>query len=196
MSEEAKTASPAKRDFQEFEAKILDAASKATVEEQEAAKKFVNKSDVTTVETLTPIIAALLYVELNKHNRDFSLGKAQAYAHQMNLGYWRLVHQGIAFYPNKKLADGQHRIAAVFLSGTTQQFTVFRNFSEDAMEAIDTGKRRTAGDAFGITGLVAKDDSKIAGAIVETVMKYEHRRIHAYSISPSIYEQTDWATAN
>ena len=142
------------------------------------------------------MISAILFVDFNKHNRDFSLSKAQSYAQQMQLGYWRLVHQGIAFYPSKKLADGQHRIAAVFLSGTTQAFTVFRNFSEDAMEAIDTGKRRTAGDAFGITGLVPRQYSKVAGAIVDTVMKYESLRLHAKSISPSIYEQKDWAKAH
>lgn len=196
MQSENATSSGVNRDLQEFEAKILDAATNASVADQETAKAIVNKTDVTSVETVTPVVAALLYVELNKHNRDFSLSKAHAYAHQMNLGYWRLIHQGLAFYPNGKLADGQHRIAAVFLSGVTQQFTVFRNFAEDAMEAIDTAKRRTAGDAFGITGVVAKADSKIAGAIVETVMKYEHRRLHAQTISPSIYEQKDWATAN
>jgi hypothetical protein len=84
----------------------------------------------------------------------------------------------------------------VFLSGTTQQFAVFRNFSEDAMQAIDVGKRRTAGDAFGLTKLVAKDASKIAATIVTDVMKYEHRRLHTKSISPSIYEVQDWAKAN
>jgi hypothetical protein len=45
----------------------------------------------------------------------------------------------------------------------------------------------------GITGLIAKEDSKIAGAIVESVMKYEARRLEAKTISPSIYEQKDWA---
>jgi hypothetical protein len=185
---------PENRDMKEFEAQILDAAASATPEDHLAAETFVNKLDMTSIETLTPVVAALLFVELNKHNRDFSLAKAHAYAHQMLRGYWRLVHQGLAFYQNRRLADGQHRIAAVFLSRTTQQFTVFRNFSEDAMEAIDTAKRRTAGDAFGITGLFSKEQSKVAGSIVETIMKYEYRRLHARSITPSIYEQKEWAT--
>jgi hypothetical protein len=189
-------AGKASRDMQEFEAKILDAAVNATPEEQAAAKLIVEKSDITTVETISPVLAAVLFVELNKHNRDFTLSKAHVYASQMTAGYWRLVHQGLAFYPNKKLADGQHRLAAVFLSGTSQQFTVFRNFSEDAMQAIDIGKRRTAGDAFGLTKLVSKDDSKLAASIADAVMKYEHRRLHAKSISPSIYEIQDWAKAN
>jgi hypothetical protein len=184
------------RDMQEFEAKILDAATAASKEDQEASKRIVDRSDEVTVETITPVIAALLFVELNKHNRDFSLPKAHAYAIQMSKGYWRLVHQGLAFYQDRKLADGQHRIAATFLSGTTQQFTVFRNFAHDALEAIDTAKRRTAGDAFGITGLVPKDDAKIAGSIVEAVMKYEERRTHARSFTPSIYEQKDWLKAH
>jgi hypothetical protein len=124
------------RDQQEFDAKILDIAAKASNDEQEAAKRIVDNKTVISVETITPIVAALLFVELNKHNRDFSLSKAHYYAEQMRKGYWRLIHQGLAFYPTRKLADGQHRIAAVFLSDTTQQFTVFRNFADDAMEAI------------------------------------------------------------
>jgi hypothetical protein len=184
------------RDMQEFEAKILDAATLASEQDQQTTKHIVDRSEDLTVETITPTIAALLFVELNKHNRDFSLAKAHTYADQMAKGYWRLVHQGLAFYPTRKLADGQHRIAAVFLSGTTQQFTVFRNFAEDAMEAIDTAKRRTAGDAFGIIGLVRKDDAKIAGSIVETVMKYEELRLTTRRFTPSIYEQKDWANAH
>jgi hypothetical protein len=190
------TVDAANRDQQEFDAKILDIAAKASNDEQEAAKRIVDNKSVISVETITPIIAALLFVELNKHNRDFSLSKAHYYAEQMRKGYWRLIHQGLAFYPTRRLADGQHRIAAVFLSDTTQQFTVFRNFADDAMEAIDTAKRRTAGDAFGISGLVAKNDAKVGGSIVEAVMRYEHRRLYAKSITPSIYEQKDWATTN
>jgi hypothetical protein len=186
----------ANRELQEFEAKVLTMATNATAEDRQTAKNIVDTPELLSIVTITPVIAALLFIELNKHNRDFSLAKAHAYAHQMLLGYWRLVHQGLAFYPDKKLADGQHRIAAVLLSGTTQQFTVFRNFAEDAMEAIDTAKRRTAGDAFGIVGLVAKNDAKIAGSMVERVMKYEELRLHAKKITPSIYEQKDWANTH
>jgi hypothetical protein len=177
----------------EFDAKVLQLASQATTGDKTAAAQIVDNQTICSVETITPVIAALLFLELNKHNRDFSLSKAQAYAQQMRLGYWRLIHQGLAFYADRKLADGQHRIAAVILSDAPQRFTVFRNFDKDALEAIDTSKRRTAGEAFGITGLIAKDDSKIAGAIVESVMKYEARRLEAKTISPSIYEQKDWA---
>lgn len=182
--------------MQEFEAKILQAANTATAEERAGAKGIIDNPQQTTVERIMPAVAAVLFTETNKHNRDFSLSKARDYAHQMELGYWRLVHQGLAYYPNKKLADGQHRLAAVFLSGTAQPFTVFRNFADDAMEAIDTAKRRTAGDAFGIIGLVEKKDAKIAGAAVERVMKYEVMRLSTRKITPSIYEQKDWATAH
>jgi hypothetical protein len=189
----AVAAARASRELQEFEAKIVEAAVTASEEDKVAAQAIADSGEITSVETINPIVAAILFVELNKYNRDFSLAKAHAYARQMRLGYWRLVHQGLAFYPNKKLADGQHRLAAIFLSGMTLQFTVFRNFEEDAMQAIDTGKRRTAGDAFGITGLVARDHAKIAGAMVDRVMKYEALRSEAKRINPSIYEQEAWA---
>src|SRR5262245_11846960 len=187
------SASAANREMQEFEAKVLDLVNRATKEDKAAAKAIVNGKNAVSVETITPVVAALLFFEFNKHNRDFSLKKAQDYAHQMDLGYWRLIHQGLAFYKDGKVADGQHRLAAVIMSGSPQQFTVFRNFADDAMEAIDTAKRRTAGDAFGIIGLVNKNYAKIAGSMVETVMKYEELRIHARKFTPSIYEQKDWA---
>ena len=189
------TPSLVNREMLEFDAKVLRLVSHATAADRETAARIVDDpTSMVSVESISAVIAALLFLELNKHNRDFSLSKAQSYAEQMKLGYWRLVHQGIAFYPDRKLADGQHRLAALILSDTTQRFTVFRNFEKDALEAIDTSKRRTAGEAFGITGLIAKDDSKIAGSIVETVMKYEALRIDAKRIQPSIYEQKDWAT--
>lgn len=189
-----KQVSLANRDMMEFDAKVLQLVSLATAEDKATAARIVDDpASICSVESISPTIAAVLFLELNKHNRDFSLSKAHAYAQQMRLGYWRLIHQGIAFYSDRKLADGQHRLAATILSGTTQRFTVFRNFEKDALEAIDTSKRRTAGEAFGITGLIAKDDSKIAGSIVESVMKYEIRRLEAKTVTPSIYEQKDWA---
>lgn len=194
----AAPASPINRELMEFLAKVADLVANATPAERTAARRVIERDDVAkdvqTVETLTPVIAAIIFHENNVHNRDFSLSKAQAYAHQMRLGYWKLVHQGIAFYVDKKLADAQHRLAAVVLSDTEQRFYVCRNFDHDALEAIDTAKRRTAGEAFGITGLISKEESKVAGSMVESVMKYESLRLHAKSIAPSIYEQKDWAT--
>lgn len=188
-----KDVSKVNREKLEFEAKILDAAVKISAVDKTAANLIVDAEPQCGVSTITPAMAAYLFVETNKHNRDFSLSKAHDYAEQMRKGYWKLTHQGLAWYPDRKLSDGQHRLAATFLSSTSQQFAIFRRFDPDALEAIDTAKRRTAGEAFGITGMVNKNDAKIAGSIVEAIMKYEALRLHAKRITPSIYEQKDWA---
>lgn len=183
------------RDITDFQTRILEAAAGAAPADQTAVKRIIDCPTQQTVETITPSAASILFVETNKHNRDFALAKALRYAEQMKKGYWHLHHQGLAFYPNKSLADGQHRLAAVFLSGTVQPFSVFRDFEEAALEAIDIGTKRTSADAFGITQVVAKDDAVIAGPVVETVMKYEGKRLQGKTVVPSIYEQKDWATA-
>ncbi|WP_277214004.1 hypothetical protein, partial [Isoptericola croceus] len=86
------------------------------------------------------------------HNRNFGLAKAKFYADAMKRGEWKLIHQGLAFYPDGKIADGQHRLAAVAISGTTQKFVMFPNFQDGDVDAIDVGKARSAGDAVQLLG--------------------------------------------
>jgi hypothetical protein len=70
----------------------------------------------------------------------------------MKSGTWRLTHQGIAFDESGNLVDGQHRLLAVISSSVPTRFWVFNGVSREAMIAIDTGKARSAEDAFVLLG--------------------------------------------
>ena len=193
LTELVSVTKPVSRDMQEFTAKLTHMASIADANDREELSTILGPGEPYGVITLSPTVAAILYVENNKHNREFSLAKASWYAQCMRRGEWRLIHQGLALYPDNTIADGQHRIAAVALSNTRQQFTLFRDFDPEAMKAIDVGKRRTAGDALQLGGV---PEGKLAAAIAETIMKYEHRRIYTRSFMPSIYEIEDWTRTN
>lgn len=68
---------------------------------------------------------------------------------------WRLTHQGIAFYDDLTLADGQHRLAAISESGKSIKMMVTTGVPKDidTVLAVDCGKSRTVIDSNFISGL-------------------------------------------
>ena len=151
MSIQTETSDPSEprksQAMQDFEDLIERLVHDATPADREKIGDLVNPEGVVRIDGLAPVQAALLYHEHQGHNRDYSLSKTNYYAEAMKRGEWKLIHQGMAFYPDGNIADGQHRAAAVAVSGTTQKFVMFPNFQDGAVDAIDVGKARSAGDA-------------------------------------------------
>lgn len=75
------------------------------------------------VETITPQIAEE-YLTHNEGNRNIRYSVANMYARDMKNGKWELTPQGISFYEDGRLADGQHRLIAVIKSGCSVDFNV------------------------------------------------------------------------
>ncbi|MCH8195227.1 MAG: hypothetical protein IIB12_04065 [Chloroflexi bacterium] len=144
--------------MQDFENLIERLANAATTAVREYIAKLVDPNGTVRIDELTPAHAAVLYRDHQGHNRDFSLAKANYYAEAMKRGDWKLIHQGLAFYRDGKIADGQHRTAAVAISGTTQKFVMFPSFGDGDVDAIDVGKGRSAGDAVQLLGF---EDSRL-----------------------------------
>lgn len=91
---------------------------------------------VTTWELITPELAAA-YLNKNSVNRnlkDTSIGRLAA---DMRDGKWRLTHQGIAFYEDGRLSDGQHRLHAIIRSGVSVMMSVTRGLPLVSAGAID-----------------------------------------------------------
>lgn len=88
----------------------------------------------------------------NASNRKPRIATMKQYADDMKAGNWTRCTAPIAFYENGDLADGQHRLQAVILSGTEQPFYVIRGLSKQDGLNIDTGKARTLVDAGKISG--------------------------------------------
>ena len=101
---------------------------------------------------VTPEMASRFLAENNSKNRNLRERVAKKYAQDMANGRWEGTHQGIAFYSDGTLADGQHRLRAVVISGLTVRFLVFRGLEKKSGIAIDMHTQRSIHDALKIGG--------------------------------------------
>lgn len=88
-------------------------------------------------------------MEYLKHNtknyRTLRPSKVIQYASIMKRGEWQLTSEGIAFYENGDLANGQHRLNAIVKSNVTVPIYVTFDVPNDAKE-YDRGMKRSSGD--------------------------------------------------
>lgn len=106
-------------------------------------------SITTTKETITPQMAAE-YLNHNVKNRRIRKDAVAMIARDIQAGRFRTTHQGIAFYEDGALADGQHRLTAIMKAGVPVEIMVTRGLKRDAMSAIDRGTTRNVADIFAI----------------------------------------------
>jgi hypothetical protein len=157
-----------------FEKKAAELAANATAEDRATFERIIAASGKPEKVTLTPGLAALIW-QANKRNRDFSFSKGKWFAGIIERGEFFFTHQGIAFYPNGELFDGQHRVAAVILTGKSVEIMTTPNMDPRALYAIDMSKPRTAGEGLTLEGV---SDGIEKGKIARAVMTYEYQ--HAY----------------
>lgn len=101
---------------------------------------------------ITPEAAAEM-LRKNSRNRALMLSHVQSLASQMKAGQFRTTHQGIAFLEDGTLADGQHRLAAIVMSGVTVKMMVTVGLTSKEVDAVDwnTTPRRLH-DVYRMTG--------------------------------------------
>lgn len=126
----------------------------------------------TTIETIDAEKAKkyLALVE-EGHQRKFNKNRAEKYAKAMRGHQWILTHQGIAFDENGRLIDGQHRLAAIPMSGTTQKFLVTRGLPVAVkngatlftIDSIDRGDMRSVADQLAMRNKI-KNSHRVATA--------------------------------
>ena len=87
--------------------------------------------------TITPEIAAKM-LEWNNHNRPLYSATYINYARQMSNNKWRETGVPLIFDP-RGLADGQHRLKAILLSGKTYTFTINITEDEEIHMYLDNG---------------------------------------------------------
>ena len=171
--------------MQAFNEKVDALVAAATEKDRVALRELIKPDAVIGVREVTPVMAALIFKEHNGHNREFSYSKALYYAQAMERGDWKINHQGVAFYADGNLADGQHRFAAVLMANKPQRFVVMASFDDDAFDTIDIGKIRNAGDALFLRGVA---DPAVKAAIVRVVMAYEHKQKTGRFLTPTVIE--------
>lgn len=117
--------------------------------------------------------AALLQdaFEGQRKRRDVHI---QRLAEDMRLGRFRLSPDAVLICQGK-LANGQHRLAAVVESGLTQPFVVMETNDSELYKVLDSGIGRTVGDAIGTREYVTA-----TSAIARLVCLYDKKLLTAY----------------
>lgn len=117
--------------------------------------------------TVTPAVAKR-WLSRNVRNRSVRQDDVDAYARDMAAGNWHVTGEAIKFDTNGALADGQHRLHAVIKSGVSIQILVVRGVEPDAQKHMDTGAKRSAGDALTLAG---EKNATILAAIASLAIK-------------------------
>lgn len=106
----------------------------------------------TELTTITPAMAEI-YLGKNITNRNVSERLIKKYAQDMMDNNWGVTHQGIAFYSDGSLADGQHRLLAILRSHKTVKMMVTHGLKKETSIDIDAGRPRSMVDGIKIGGL-------------------------------------------
>lgn len=91
----------------------------------------------------------------NEANRNIRPGHVASLARDMTAGNFVLSGESIKFDIDGNLIDGQHRLSAVRDSGVTIETVVVRGLPATAKGLVDTGKKRSAGDAMRMYGVTS-----------------------------------------
>jgi len=121
---------------------------------------------------VTPAIATE-WLKKNSANRLLKDEQVKALARAMKANRFYSTHQGIAFYEDGTLADGQHRLHAIVQSQTTQKLLVTMNLPKDAIAAIDVGAKRGMHDVMKILDYpewMTRDPIAIARALMSKLI--------------------------
>lgn len=106
----------------------------------------------TVTMTITPAQASEWLKNKNTRNRNLSLNRAKLYAEDMKNGNWHKTHQGIAFYEDGVIADGQTRLKAIEISGCPVEMMVTFGVHDSSAIAIDAHRMRSTNDQIAISG--------------------------------------------
>jgi hypothetical protein len=133
---------------------------------------------------ITSGMAAILFTEFNSHNRDWTASWTLELQRRIQRGLWKQINASLGMYDNGLVEDGQHRLAAVALSGdfVWQRITVQFGIKQDAVSAQDSGHRRHASDHAKLDGI---GNTRMKEAILKSATSYLLRRGDKEAAMPS-----------
>ena len=156
---------------------VMTVAVKATEAERKAVNDLIARAKgadySADVFTITPAMAALIFLEANPSNRDWQPGKTLEWARRMTAGQWRQNNQPPGFYNTGLLEDGQHRLAACALADYSWTTLVVFGVDPGAISTVDAGARRYGSDAAKLQGVA---DSKFKEQIIRLSSAYLVKR--------------------
>lgn len=124
------------------------------------------------VETITPEAAEKLLTASKDQvrNRKVLDSHVEWLAEQMKSGKWKTNGEPIILDDEGYLLDGQHRMYAVALSGSTIETVVTRGVDRSTFSTIDTGAGRTAASTLAIAG---ESNTPMLAAVLGWLYRYE-----------------------
>jgi hypothetical protein len=157
----------------ELRSQMMQVAIKATAEERKQVDSLILKATDseyrTDLVTFTPAMAALIFLEHNPHNRDWSPQWTTEIARRMKDGQWRQNNALPGFYTTGQLEDGQHRFGGVALSGVPWRTLVVLGIETESIASVDAGKKRHGADAAQLDGV---ENTKLKQSILKTSANY------------------------
>lgn len=126
----------------------------------------------TRYQLVTPEMARGILDNNNTSNRRLTQNKVNIYSSDLMEGKWAITHQGIAFYEDGVLADGQHRLEAIVRTGISAIMLVVCGLDYESAIFIDEGKKRTVADVSDISPFhdaVTKDMQSIAAVVINSL---------------------------
>lgn len=133
------------------------------------------------VESITPERAEDL-LSTAAANRRLNDDRVSAYAKDMMQGRWLPASSMIVLDEGGALIDGQHRLAAVLESGSTQEFIVRYDAPAGAIAVIDSGRSRSAADTLRIEGY---SYTSLISAAARLCLSYPHSGKRAKGVTNS-----------
>jgi hypothetical protein len=104
------------------------------------------------------------WLKKNVKNRNVSIRSVDSLARDIAAGRWQITHQGIGFYTDGSLADGQHRLLAIKKAGIPVYVFVTFGIQKESLTAIDQHRMRKTDDVIKLTGKhdwITKEDIAI-----------------------------------
>lgn len=101
---------------------------------------------------VTPAMAEE-WLKTNNNNRSVNARRVAYFVQQILEGNWALTHQGIAFWDDETLADGQHRLMAIVRSGVAVNVLVTTGLKKQAIHAVDMVRPRSTKDVLHFIGM-------------------------------------------
>lgn len=136
---------------------------------------------------------ARAWLERNTHNRPVRFRHVESLARDMHNDRWHYDGSAIRFFRDGGLADGQHRLLAVVDSGKTVPFLVVPGLERAAQEVVDTGARRSTGDALSLRG---EHNANLLAAVSRIAVVYEQGGLAGSNVKPTPQEVLNWVDAH
>lgn len=117
--------------------------------------------------------AAQEWLYRNTGNRPLRAEAVNKISRDMVAGRFLENGDAVRFSADGALLDGQHRLEALYDSGTSAWLLVVSNLPKDAQDTVDDGAKRTMADRFAFHG---EPDAKTLAAVVRRAILWTHNR--------------------